>query len=83
MAPLECIGYTAEMDDTEPKLQGKEASPIAKDLKRVRDAALDAAAKRDKLPQPLFWSLFFTELNAVKREREQIRHIEEALSKLG
>ena len=66
-----------------PKGTPKEPSSIASELKRIRDSTIEAAHKREFLPQPLFWSLFLTELGKVKAEREQIRAIEEALSKLG
>ncbi len=71
----------ADEEETGPVPKGP--TEIAVEIKRLRDATLDAARKREFLPQPLFWSLFHTELKRLKSEREQIRAIEEALSKLG
>lgn len=61
----------------------KGPTAIAAEVRRLRDATIAAAQKREFIPQPLFWSLFHTELKRLKSEREQIRAIEEALSRLG
>ena len=67
-----------------PNLASKKApSHFASEIKRLKSVTLETAKKREFIPQPLFWSLFFSELDKVKREREQIRVIEDALSKLG
>ena len=73
------------MNDEEfpDNLNPKQPTHFAAEIERLRTAAVNTAGKREFIPQPLFWSLFFSELDKVKREREQIRTIEEALSKLG
>lgn len=71
------------MSENESKNRPRQPSHFAAEIERLRVVSLETAKKRDFIPQPLFWSLFLSELDKVKREREQIRAIEEALSKLG
>lgn len=80
---LLCEYVPMEDEEDKPLRTPKEPNPITLELNRVKEAAVNAASKREFIPQPLFWSLFFSELAKVKVEREQIRAIEEALSKLG
>lgn len=51
------------------------ASPIAEQLDRLRQNVLKVVATRERLPQPLFWSLFHTQLDQVKaaRKAERVR----------
>lgn len=60
----------------------KAPTPIASDIRKLKEATLAALGKRDFVPQPLFWSLFHSELDKLRRERARIRKIEEALSAL-
>ena len=56
-------------------------SPIAQEIERLKVATESAAAKREHLPQPLFWSLFgsqIKELRAAKKRDRELREIFEA-----
>ena len=46
------------------------AVSIASGLARLKSSALKAAGDRERLPQPLFWSLFHAQLESLKREKE-------------
>ena len=48
----------------------KSPSDIAKALMRLRESSFDAVKRREHLPQPLFWSLFRTEITEIKRKKE-------------
>ncbi len=49
---------------------GDPRSEIARRLERLRQMTISAAEKREHLPQPLFWSLFRSELEVLKREKD-------------
>ena len=55
---------------------------IARRLARLKAATEHAAAKREHLPQPLFWSLFHSQLKEIRAEKERERLLREALEGL-
>lgn len=62
---------TKAAHNTNPShLTGSVTSRKVKELKR---AVLDASSKRERLPQPLFWSLFRSRLSDIKRAKERTR----------
>lgn len=52
-------------------------SEISRALSRLKNATIDAAAKRQQLPQPLFWSLFACEIEEIKRCKRQKNLLQE------
>ena len=48
-------------------------SEISEQLERLRGVTLQAISVRERLPQPLFWSLFHAELEDIKKKREKKR----------
>ena len=58
----------------------EEPSKIAERLKRLKSAIFEVAAKRERLPQPMFWSLFRDQIKSVKRRKELRRMLLEALN---
>jgi len=46
---------------------------IAIRVQALKSAAVNAAAKRDRLPRTLFWSLFHTEIEVIKKRKERRR----------
>jgi hypothetical protein len=53
---------------------------IARRLDKIRSATIQAAEKRGRLPQPLFWSLFHSEIAQLKKEKELRRLLQEVLN---
>ena len=64
-----------EDDDNQPS----ERSVIAKEVSSLQDTVLRLARDRDRLPQPLFWSLFNSRLKDIKRHKEEARALKAAL----
>ena len=52
-------------------------TPLAAEVERLRQATVAAAGKREHLPQPLFWSLFRSEVDRLKRQKAVRRALEE------
>jgi len=50
------------------------------DVKRLKEAALRAAGKRERIPQELFWSLFQSEISRIKKKKALKRTLDELLS---
>lgn len=54
-------------------LQPQGPSDVARRVRKLQSSVLEAAAKRKRLPQPLFWSLFHNELEEIRRSKERKR----------
>ena len=62
---------------SDDEMEGEHAqSEIARRLARLRKVTLDAAQKREHIPQPLFWSLFHAELDELRRQKELLRVVD-------
>jgi hypothetical protein len=46
---------------------------LAQNIRRLKSRALSVVEKRERLPQPLFWSLFGAELSQIKKRKEKQR----------
>lgn len=55
------------MTDDTP--QSREPSELAQRINRLKKSVLDSVRERERLPQPLFWSLFNHEIQDIKRDR--------------
>lgn len=50
--------------------QDSPQSEISRRLERLKVATVDAARSRERLPQPLFWSLFRSEIEELRQQKE-------------
>lgn len=66
-----------EDDDDTPVCA--ERTAVAKELENLKDTILRLARDRERLPQPLFWSLFNSRLKEIKKSKEVSRILREAL----
>ena len=51
----------------------REPSPVACSLKRLKSAAFKAIQNRERVPHPLFWSLFLGEVSGIKQKKSEHR----------
>ncbi|MEY4701671.1 MAG: hypothetical protein RL326_1858 [Pseudomonadota bacterium] len=65
-------------DDTERDL-APERSAIAREVEDLQKTVLRLARDRERLPQPLFWSLFNTRLRDIKKHKDLARLLKETL----
>ena len=72
---------TEETEDelTEQERQPREKSSIAAEIERLKKASFNAASERERVPQPLFWSLFNSQIRELKKEKKALRALEEIL----
>ena len=61
---------------TEPLVEAPGPSPIAARVRMLKDSALAAGEKHSRLPQTLFWSLFHSEVNEIKRKKARKKLLE-------
>jgi hypothetical protein len=54
-------------------------SSLAVRVRRLQDVTVRAVAARERLPQPLFWSVFRAELNEIKLRKARERAAAAAL----
>ena len=59
--------------DKEVESAQTERSDIAQAISRLREASFKTAKERERVPQPLFWSLFAAELHAIKKKKKEQR----------
>lgn len=85
----ECISGTTpvEVDDglevsdevdgqgEQPTVTPAPPTAAAQRLRTLKQASFRAAEKRERLPQPLFWSLFHEELRQIKKEKRRDREV--------
>ena len=57
-------------------------SELAKDLSKFKNSIKTAVSSRERLPQPLFWSLFNSKIKELKERKESTRRIDQLLGKL-
>jgi hypothetical protein len=67
------------MDDEENQSEPRERSAVAVDIEKLQTTVRRLASERETLPQPLFWSLFHTRLNAIRKQKEISRVVQDAL----
>jgi hypothetical protein len=56
-----------------------EKSSIAQEIENLQHTILRLARDRERLPQPLFWSLFNSRLRDIKKNKELDRVLRETL----
>jgi hypothetical protein len=52
-------------------------SKLSEEIDRLKRASIDALSSRERIPQPLFWSLFHSELAGLKKRKHLERFIEQ------
>jgi len=72
-----------EIDREDDELVTSQKSVIAEGVERLQKATLNAASKRERLPQPTFWYLFHSELKELKAKKKQQRALQEIFSGIG
>jgi TATA-binding protein-associated factor Taf7 len=56
-----------------------EKSTVAREIENLQSTVLRYARERERLPQPLFWSLFNSRLRDIKKTKELERLLRETL----
>jgi hypothetical protein len=56
-----------------------EKSAIATEIDSLHDKILRLASNRERLPQPLFWSLFNSRISEIKRSKDLARLLKDVL----
>ncbi len=52
---------------------------LSQDLQRLKSSTLRVVDSRERLPQPLFWSLFHSQMAALKKRKKKNREVQSAL----
>ena len=73
--------HEAVNNDEDEVVEAPQPSAIAKAIETLKRASVDAAASRERLPQPLFWSLFNSRLKEIKREKLVDRTLRDVFEK--
>ena len=63
--------------EEQPAIEPPGPTPIAAKVSSLKQAALSAVAKRDSLPQTLFWSLIRCEIEVIKKKKREARLMRE------
>jgi len=71
--------YTEDSDDIDSKQTLHERSATAKEIADLQDKILKFARNRERLPQPLFWSLFNSRIRDIKKNKELERLLNDVL----
>ena len=66
------------LDDEGEPCTATEKSSIAKEIEGLQGTILRLARDRERLPQPLFWSLFNSRIREIKQNKEVRRVLQEA-----
>lgn len=67
------------MDDDNDTPSPLERSAVAVDIEKLQKTVLRLANEREVLPQPLFWSLFHTRLQNIRKQKYIERTLKECL----
>ncbi|MFN8389668.1 MAG: hypothetical protein U0136_05205 [Bdellovibrionota bacterium] len=65
----------SSLESEESELSEPVKSDLSSKLDRLKSATLKVVHARERLPQPLFWSLFHAELDSIKRKRKKQREL--------
>lgn len=60
-------------------IEARERSPLAQEIERLKKASFRAATDKERLPQPLFWSLFGHAIRDLRKKKREIREISDLL----
>jgi TATA-binding protein-associated factor Taf7 len=68
-----------DSDDDETCCEPVERSYLAQEISNLKSTVLKAASERERLPQPLFWSLFNSRLKEIRKAKQLERIVAETL----
>lgn len=64
----------APLDSDEDESQAAvEPSSVANEVRQLKSAIDSAIAKRERIPQPMFWYLFHSRIKDIRKRRELLR----------
>lgn len=73
--------FNDQDDEGHPSEQAAaERSSIALEVERLKKSVIEAAEKRGRLPQPLFWSLFGHAIKSIREKKQERRELSELLA---
>jgi TATA-binding protein-associated factor Taf7 len=72
-----CTDSTEGDSETQPPQD--ERSAIAQEIRELHTTITRLANERERLPQPLFWSLFHNRLNKIRKTKELTRTLAQVL----
>ena len=66
---------------TDPSLESArcDTSAVAREIESLQETVNRFTRERERLPQPLFWSLFNSRIKEIKKSKELSRAVKEAL----
>lgn len=67
-----------EGEDFEPEA-AHSPSELAQEIKELQSSITRAIEKRERLPQPMFWSLFNSRIKDMRKRRELLRTLNSLL----
>lgn len=72
------------MADVEPNTReaAAEKSALSQEIDELLVAVNHAVQTRERLPQPLFWSLFGDRIRSLRARKGSLRELDELLSRL-
>lgn len=70
---------TESSDDTSDQEHVTKPSSISSEVAELKETILRFAKERDRLPQPLFWSLFNSRISEIKKTKSQCRELKDLL----
>lgn len=56
---------------------------LARKVGRLKESSFRLASQREKLPVPLFWSVFHLEIDSIKKEKHRSRMIRKIVDGIG
>lgn len=71
-----------QRDSASPVSARCEKSSVAREIENLQETVNRFTRDRERLPQPLFWSLFNTRIREIKKSKEISRAVKEALGEL-
>jgi hypothetical protein len=69
----------ARSDEDTEAVEPSGKSAIATEIENLQEKVLRFARERERLPQPLFWSLFNSRIKDIKRNKELSRLLKDVL----
>lgn len=83
LAPEQQVGDRETSQEFDEFSMSQPPSAVALKLKKLKSASFKAAQARERLPHPLFWSLFLTEVSELKKKKEEKRLLDRILLGVG
>lgn len=68
-----------DLDEGDEAAQKVTRSELAQEISELQASITKAISKRERLPQPMFWSLFNSRIKDIRKRRELMRVLSEFL----